>query len=119
MTKSRDGFFRQVFAEAVTSLPGYHTKSSKLPPEELPEDELHEIETGANNPDAMNSIGHKFIGVIFWLAWFGWGIYMWWFTGALISEFLIATVLWIGTFFFTILGVPLVRRKAKIELNHD
>jgi hypothetical protein len=116
---SQSGFFRQVLAEVVTSLPGYHPKTTKLPPEELPEEILFAIQTGANNPQALNSIGHKFVGIIFWIAWFGWGIYVWWFTGALLAEFLIATAIWIGAFLFTIIGVPLVRRKARIISSNE
>jgi putative Mn2+ efflux pump MntP len=50
---------------------------------------------------------------------FGWGIYDWWFTGALLAEFLIATAIWIGAFLFTIIGVPLVRRKARIISSNE
>jgi hypothetical protein len=51
----------------------------------------------------------RIFGFITWGIWFSFGIYYWWFTDTRFIEYIVATVMWLLTFAFTITGVPLLQ----------
>ncbi len=99
--------------EILSGLPGKHRHTQLPEPELLSPGEFHEISTGENDPAALESWGHRILGLIFWLGWFGWGVYHWWFVDSNPIAFVIAAVLWMAIFTFTFVGVPLVRVVVK------
>jgi len=99
--------------EMRSSLPGRHQHTNLPKPEDPTDPGYDAIETGSDDPSDLTSWPDRLIGVVFWLAWFGIGVYTWWFTDARLSDYVIATVLWLAIFIFAIIGVPLVKMTAR------
>jgi hypothetical protein len=99
--------------EVVTSLPGPHRRSARLPTDDIPEEYVHDLETGEDSSVALTSPGHIIIGFLGWIGWIAWTIYMWFFTGAPVTDFLIVLAAWFISLVVTIVGVPLMRRRAR------
>ena len=101
-----------------SSLPGRH-QHTDLPKPEDPSDRGYDapgygsIETGADDPSDLTSWPDRIIGLAFWFAWLGIGVYTWWFTDTRLSDYVIATVLWLAIFAFAIVAVPLVKMTAR------
>ena len=104
-----------VWREILSSLPRRHHHTELPEPEILSPSEFHEISTGENDPQSLESWGHRILGLAFWLGWFALGVYNWWFVDRTLADFVIATVLWTATFAFTFVGVPLVRIVARLR----
>ena len=100
-------------AEAFTSIPGVHKYTAMSLPDDVLDGEFVEISTGEETPEALTNGWHRIIGVFFWLAWLGFGIYAWWQSGANLSEYQVAAVIWLLSFLFTIFGFPVMRRTAR------
>jgi hypothetical protein len=107
-----------VLAEVFTSFPGPHSRTKHLPPDDIPEEFVHDRETGEDSTVALTSLGHILIGVLGWLGWIGWTAYMWFFTGAPITDLLIVLAVWLVSFFATIIGVPFMRRRARNRVRN-
>ena len=70
------------------------------------------VETGAANPGALTSAGHRLMGLLFWVGWLSWGVYTWWFVDRTLRDFVIGVVVWSAAFLFSVVGIPLVRQTA-------
>ncbi|CAB4572545.1 MAG: hypothetical protein F2621_03715 [Actinobacteria bacterium] len=112
MHKHADGGSPRVLREVVTSLPGRHRRTSQAPPERETPSGGRVVETGADNPAALTSAGHRLIGALFWVGWFSWGVYTWWFMDRSLRDFVVGVVVWSAAFVFSVVGIPLVRQAA-------
>jgi len=104
---------RPILKEVVTSLPGLHRPSTKLPPEDLSAEDFVETCTGQDTPGVTSTPLHTVLGIVFWIGWIGWTIYAWFFSGAPFDDLGIVLVIWVVTFVITVLGIPVMRRKAR------
>lgn len=107
------GIAAAVIREILTSLPGQHQKTQKLPPEGYVSGQGIAVGTGGTAETQIIGFWHAALGISFWLLWLGWGIYMWFFANAVLNDFYIAAAICLATFAFTIVGVPLVRLFAR------
>ena len=98
-----------VAREIRGTLPGPHPRS-ELPP---PEDPTIEFNTPVTTGSATSGRSMRprdwLIAITCWVAWFGIGLYTWWFTDAPLIDFVIATIIWLLIFAFAVMGVPLIR----------
>ena len=102
-----------VLVEIVTSLPMAHTPTTARPPEDLAPEAFREISTGENTNGVVTSFRHTLLGLLFWAQWIAWTIYMWFFQDAPFTDLFIAFAVWLVVFVVTIIGVPIMRRKAR------
>ena len=108
---------RPILTEVITSLPGLARRTTRLPPDDLGPDEFVETSTGQDLPASMGSLGHVILGISFWVGWIMWTIYTWFFTGQPFTDLGIAFAIWVFTFVVVILGVPLMRRRARNRIR--
>ena len=106
---SSRGFWSVISQEIQGSLPGRHRKSQFLPPDQDLAEGFDDIRTGAKQGNQIVSISLKLFGYLTWIIWFGFGTRFWWFSNTQAIEFLVATILWMLSFAFTILGIPITR----------
>ena len=106
---SSRGFWSVISQEIQGSLPGRHRKSQFLPPDQDLAEGFDDIRTGVKQGDKIVSTSLKLFGYLTWIIWFGFGIRFWWFSNTQPIEFLVATILWMLSFAFTILGIPITR----------
>jgi len=109
----RNGNLRRALGEMRSSLPGRHQHTNLPKPEDPSDPGYDSIQTGLADPSDLTNWRDRALGVFFWLAWFGIGVYTWWFTDARLSDYVIATILWLAIFAFAIVGVPLVKIAAR------
>jgi len=106
-----------ILREVVTSLPGLHHSTHRTPPEDLRPDEFVEISTGEDSPKSLGTLGHIVLGISFWVGWIFWTVYLWFFVGQPLNDVVIAFAVWAITFALVILGIPLMRRKARNRVH--
>lgn len=106
-------FNLDLYKEMLTGFPSRHKHTSFTPPSDGEGSEIDEIYTGSAQGDNLMSKKVKLLGIFSWVAWFGFGINVWWFSDTRPIEYVIATVLWIFTFLFTTLGIPFTRSLLK------
>lgn len=96
-----------VAREMRSDLPRHHQHTSQPVPEDF---DFHDsVSTGERQHGKPLKLRQVIVGLASWLAWFGIGVYTWWFTDASIADYAIATVGWLAIFVFAIFGIPLVR----------
>ncbi|CAB4568445.1 unannotated protein [freshwater metagenome] len=109
MGPTRPSLLRLILHEVLSSLPG-RRKFTQLEPPEDPFDLLNQsIYTGALNTKIMLKLRDRVLGLFLWIAWFGLGVYFWWFTEVPLFDYLIGTLVWGLIFIFTVLGIPITR----------
>jgi hypothetical protein len=113
MRRRTPGLAPLVIREVVTALPGRRRLTSQPEPERDRPETSVVISTGSDDVAALSSVGHRLIGLVFWVGWFSWGIYTWWFVDRAITDFVIGVVVWTGAFVFSVVGIPLVRQAAR------
>lgn len=113
MRRRTAGLASLVIREVVTALPGRRRRTSQSEPERARPEPTRLIVTGSDDVAALSSIGHRFIGLLFWVGWFSWGVYTWWFVDRAITDFVIGVVVWTGAFIFSVVGIPIVRQAAR------
>lgn len=100
---------RAIIKEIITGLPGRHRGTSFKEPENPLDFQVQRVFTGAINHDKQVRVWERFLGTISWFAWFGFGIYFWWFTSVPILDYVIGVVVWTFIFLFTLIGIPIFR----------
>lgn len=99
--------WRGLSREIRSGLPGPHQHTSQPVPEDF---DFHDtVATGERQAGKPLKLRQVIVGLASWLAWFGIGVYTWWFTDASLVDYAIATVGWLAIFAFAIFGIPLVR----------
>lgn len=78
---------------------------------------VNEISTGYRQDSSLMHKRDYFFGIVSWVAWFSWGIYLWWFTATPMFEYAVGVVVWVSVFLFSIIGVPIVRRVARDRVS--
>lgn len=106
-----------VYREMRSALPSRHISTKFDPPGKGEIDGFDDIRTGAVQGEKLMPIKWKVLGISSWVLWFAFGIHSWWFSDTKFIEYIVATVLWILTFFFTTLGVPLFQAILKDRKN--
>ena len=102
--------WHEVSTEIRSELPGRHHHTSQPVPEDF---DFHDtVATGERQHGEPLKRRQVIVGLASWLAWFGIGVYTWWFTDASLLDYVIATIGWLAIFAFAILGIPLVRAFA-------
>lgn len=100
---------RLIIKEIVTGLPGRHRGTSLAEPENPLDMQAQQIFTGALNLNKQIKFWERLLGIVFWFAWFGFGIYFWWFTNVPLVDYVIGVVVWTLIFLFTVIGIPVFR----------
>ena len=113
MAKHRRPKDRPILTEVVTSLPGGYRKTRHLPPEDLTPEEFVEISTGEDDTRDLAAVGHRALGLLFWLGWIIWTVYTWGFLGQPATDLGVAFTIFVVTYVVTILGVLWMRRRAR------
>jgi hypothetical protein len=108
---------QRVLEEIKGALPRSHEHTLLKPPGNGDLDGFDDIHTGSNQGANLISMKVKILGVLTWIAWFGFGIRFWWFSDTRLIEYLVATVLWSLTFLFSILGIPVLGAILKNRKN--
>lgn len=101
----------------MTSLPLLHRQTSEAEPDDIPAGEFLETRTGEDTSGSLTSLSHYTLGVVVWVGWIAWALYMWFFTVSPLRDFVIAGVIWAVTFVITIMGVPAMRRTARNRIR--
>ncbi len=102
-----------IMHELKSELPGHHHKTHQPEPIDPLVGERDTIATGQEDSGHEMTLRYWFLGIGAWLTWFGIGIYTWWFTEVSIADYVIASVVWILLFGFTLVGIPIVSRVAR------
>jgi len=108
---------RPFLPEVVSSLPALNRRTSQQPPEDLPPEELREIRTGEDTDGVIKNTRHTLLGVAAWLGWMLWTVHLWFFVGAPFTDLWIVIAIWFVVFVVTIIGVPIMRRKARDRIH--
>lgn len=108
---------RRALGEMRSSLPGRHEHTNLPKPEDPNDPGYDSIQTGELDPKDLTNWRDRAIGFLFWLAWFGIGVYVWWFTDTRFIDYVVATAIWLAIFAFAVIGVPLVRLTARNRSN--
>jgi len=103
--------------EVTSSLPGLHRPTNQPPPEDLGPNEFHEITTGEDTGGVGPHLFHAVLGLVSWMVWIAWTAYLWFFIDAPFTDLWIAFLIWFVVFVVTILGVPIMRRKARNRIR--
>lgn len=106
---SKASLARLVLHEVLSSLPGRRRLTQQEPPEDPFDLFSQGIYTGALNSEKMIKIRDRFLGIFLWIAWFGLGVYFWWFTEVPLGDYIIGTLVWGLIFIFTLIGIPVTR----------
>jgi hypothetical protein len=106
-----------VIREVSSALPRAHTETSLKPPGNGDLEGFDDIHTGSQQSEKLIPIHLKILGFLTWIFWFGLGVKFWWFSDTTLTEFIVATILWILTFVFTTAGIPLVRALLNARNN--
>lgn len=106
-----------VYWEMRSAFPSKHISTELDPPGIGEIDGFDDIRTGSAQGEKLMPLRWKIVGVFSWVFWFAFGIHSWWFSDTRFIEYIVATVLWILTFFFTTLGVPLFQAILKDRKN--
>ena len=106
-----------VYWQMRSAFPSKHIPTELEPPGNGAEDGFDDIRTGAVQGDDLMPNKWKIFGLSTWVIWFGFGIHSWWFSDTRFIEYIVATVLWILTFLFTILGIPFTQAILKNRKN--
>ena len=104
---------KRVWREVISSLPGRHKRTIQLPPDDTQDETFVRIMTGGSTERKLLSIWHSILGLTLWVLWIGWAVYMWFFSSAGLDDLVIAIAVFLATYIFTIIGVPLVRLMAR------
>ncbi len=113
MVRHRQRSLRSAGWEALTSLPRAYRRTRLLPPDDADLPTLHSVETGMVRPQDLSNVGHRILGILFWGLWIFIGNATWWYYEGSLTEAVIASAIWVATFLFVILGVPVVRTVAR------
>lgn len=105
--------------EILTSLPGLHSHTHEVAPDQVPDEPFVEIRTGQDDDKSFSKLRHTLVGLVAWMGIIGWTVYVWISSPIALTDVLFAGSLWALTFLFTIVGVPSVRRKARNRAKHD
>jgi hypothetical protein len=100
-----------------SALPSRHISTELNPPGDGEIDGFDDIRTGAVQDEKLMPLLWKFFGILSWIFWFAFGVYSWWFSDTRFIEYIVATVLWILTFFFTTLGIPFTQAVLRDRKN--
>jgi hypothetical protein len=106
-----------VYWEMRSALPAKHERTELDPPGNGAEDGYDDIHTGSMQGENLMPIKWKIFGILTWVIWFGFGIKTWWFSDTRFIEYIVATILWILTFFFTALGIPFTQAILRNRKN--
>jgi hypothetical protein len=106
---SPKSYLSNILVEIRTSLPGKHELTLLGTPEDPLDPGYDSIGTGDSKSKQLSNNFDFVIGSIFWVGWFGYGVYSWWFVDANIVDLVIVTIGWLTIFVFTLAGVPLFR----------
>ncbi len=106
-----------VYWEMRSALPSRHISTELNPPGDGEIDGFDDIRTGAVQDEKLMPLPWKFFGILSWIFWFAFGVYSWWFSDTRFIEYIVATVLWILTFFFTTLGIPFTQAVLRDRKN--
>ena len=99
--------WRAVSGEIRSGLPGHHEHTHLPQPQDS---DLHDtVSTGELQHGRPLRVTHLALGLSSWAAWFGIGLYAWWFTDSSPIDFVIGTIGWLAIFAFAFVGIPIVR----------
>jgi len=115
LNSSSPSFIRLVLNELSGSFPGKHHRTKLKPPDSDDLSGYDDIHTGSKQGEKLLSKKVTFLGFATWIIWFGFGIKFWWFSDTKYIEFIVATILWMLTFAFTIFGIPVTRVLLKMR----
>jgi hypothetical protein len=102
--------------EIRSALPGTHEHSHFSEPEN-PNMTVHEIATGFRSGEPLLRKRDYFFGILSWVVWVSWGIYLWWFSDTVLFEYIFGVLVWLVVFIFSVVGVPLVRRTSRNRMQ--
>lgn len=114
---ARESSAHRAIVEITSSLPGKHQHTQLPKPEDTNDPGYDNIQTGELDPQDLTNWRDRTIGLFFWVAWFAIGVYAWWFTDAPLIDYVVATVIWLLIFALAVIGVPLVRMRARGRAN--
>ena len=106
-----------VYREMRSALPSKHLPTDLDPPGNGEMDGFDDIRTGAVQGEKLIPLRWKMLGIFSWVFWFAFGIHSWWFSDTRFIEYIVATVLWLLTFLFTILGIPFTQAILRDRKN--
>ncbi len=115
LNSSSPSFIRLVLNELSGSFPGKHHLTKLKPPDSDDLSGYDDIHTGSKQGEKLLSKKVTILGIATWIIWFGFGIKFWWFSDTRYIEFIVATILWMLTFSFTIFGIPVTRVLLKMR----
>jgi hypothetical protein len=104
---------RAILKEVLSSLPRAYSHTTQLPPDDIPKESFEEVQTGEDFAGQVVKLSHNLLGALVWIGITAWAVYVWGFAGTPVTDLLIALGVWVGTFVFTVFGVPAVRRTAR------